>query len=491
MFKHGVGGSYTASQPAFPPSGVGTIPVYIGTAPINVLAAPEAAVNKPIMVNSFSEAQSKLGYSDNWKDYTLCEAMDAHFKNQIQPIGPIVLINVLDPADHKASEDTTATFTFPSDKVYYLDAEDVILSTLELTKDATPVENVSMVYVFKDGKNQIMIKDLNSTALTGTITASYKKITPETVDSADIVGSNLLGVRKGLECMDLIYQDLDLIPTALAAPGWSELPAVYSAMLTKAVDLNGHWDLDVFVDIDSSASGAGTIDEAIAWKATNNYISKLAKVCWPMGALNGTVYHLSTLSVVRKQQTDYSNDSIPYESPSNKQISVNGTVLKEESEGENVVVKFDEVEANKLNAVGITTAAYVGGRWVLWGDSNGNYAYTNEENILPEDMFDCAISMQHYLKNTFQKTFMATVDQPFNLRAIERILDRAQIWLNGLTSGGYLLGAEISFRSQDNSTADIAAGRFVFKTLYTSVPAGRYSEFNIEYTPDGLNTLLA
>lgn len=491
MFKHGVGGSYTASQPAFPPSGVGTIPVYIGTAPVNVLADPASAVNTPIMVNSFSEAQSKLGYSDNWKDFTLCEAMDAHFKNQIQPIGPIILINVLDPADHKAAESTTTTFTFPSDKIYYLDDEEVILSTLALTKDSTPVENVSMAYVFKDGKNKVMIKDLNSTALTGTITASYKKITPDTVDAADIIGSNLLGVRKGLECMDLIYQELDLIPTALAAPGWSEQTTVYTAMLVKAVDLNGHWDIDVFVDIDSASTGAGTIDEAIAWKAEKNYISKLAKPCWPMGSLNGKVYHMSTIAVVRKQQTDAANDSIPYESPSNKQIPINGTVLKEESSGEHIVVKFDEVEANKLNAVGITTAAYVGGRWVLWGDSNGNYTYANEENILPEDMFDCTISMQHYLKNTFQKKYIVTVDSPMNMRGIERILDSAQPWLNGLVSGGYLLGAEILFRSEENSVADIAAGRFVFKTLYTSVPAARYSEFNIEYNPSGLNTLLS
>lgn len=489
MFKHGVGGSNTASQPSFPPSGVGTIPVYIGTAPVNVLTAPEAAINTPIMVNSFPEAQNKLGYSDNWKDYTLCEAVYAHFKNPILPIGPIVLINVLDPAYHK-EEGNTATFTFSSDRIYYLDAEDVILTTLAFTKESTPVANIAVSYVYKDGKNQVLIRDLNSTAVTGTITATYKKVTPGDVNAADIIGSNVSGTRKGLECMDLIYQELDMIPTVLAAPGWSEDPEVYTAMLVKAVDLNGHWDLDVFADIDSSDGGAETIEEAIAWKATNNYISKLAKPCWPMGILNGRVYHLSTLGVVRKQQTDYANDSIPYETPSNKPIPIIGTVLKKEVDGEHVIVKFDEVEANQLNAAGITTAAYIGGRWVLWGDSNGNYSFANEENILPEDMFDCTISMQHYITNTFQKTFMSAVDGPFNMRAIERILDRAQPWLNGLVNGGYLLDAAIAFREQDNSTADMAAGRFVFKTLYTSVPAGRYAEFNIEYNPEGLNTLL-
>jgi len=491
MFKHGVGGTYTASQPSFPPSGVGTIPVYIGTAPVNVLASPAAAVNTPILVSSFANAQESVGYSEDWESFTLCEAIYAHFKNTIQPIGPIVLINVLDPADHIAEASTTKEFTFPSTGIYYLDDEEVDLPSLTLTVESVAVTNVTYSYVYKDGRNQVKITDLNTTKITTAVTATYKKVTPSTVDANDVIGSNISGVRKGLECVDLIYQTSGYIPTILVAPGWSHDSEVYAAMVAKSVDINSHWDTDVYVDIDSSSSGAGTKAEAITWKETNAYTSKLAKVFWPMSILGERVFHISTLCAVRKQQTDYENDNIPHETPSNKQIPIVGTVLEEkDSDSVNLVIQFDEAEANELNAEGITTAAYIGGRWVLWGDSNANYSYTGEENILPEDMFDCTISMQHYLKNTFQKTFMPDVDRPFNKRAIERILDRAQIWLNGLVSGGYLLGAEIAFRDAENSTADMAAGRFVFKTLYTSVPAGRYCEFDIEYTADGLDTLL-
>ena len=97
MYKHGAFAEIMATKDFIPSKDVGTLPVYFGTLPIHQKMNYEGLVNKPILISSFKEAQTKVGYSDHWEDFTLCEAIYAHFKNNIKPIGPIILINVLDP----------------------------------------------------------------------------------------------------------------------------------------------------------------------------------------------------------------------------------------------------------------------------------------------------------------------------------------------------------------------------------------------------------
>lgn len=72
--------------------------VIFGTAPVNLAEYPEKAVNTPIMANSFEEAKAALGYSEDWKNYTLCQSMDASY-NLFQ-VSPVIFVNVLDPERH-------------------------------------------------------------------------------------------------------------------------------------------------------------------------------------------------------------------------------------------------------------------------------------------------------------------------------------------------------------------------------------------------------
>ena len=50
------------------------------------------------MANSFEEAKAALGYSEDWKNYTLCQSMDASY-NLFQ-VSPVIFVNVLDPERH-------------------------------------------------------------------------------------------------------------------------------------------------------------------------------------------------------------------------------------------------------------------------------------------------------------------------------------------------------------------------------------------------------
>ncbi|MFR1060624.1 MAG: hypothetical protein ACLSEY_09260 [Enterocloster sp.] len=77
-----------------------------GTAPVNLAKNPAAAVNRPLKVNTFEEAQEALGYSDDWEHYTLCQGMYASF--QLFQIAPVIFINVLDPEKHNKELDAKA-----------------------------------------------------------------------------------------------------------------------------------------------------------------------------------------------------------------------------------------------------------------------------------------------------------------------------------------------------------------------------------------------
>ncbi|WP_026486686.1 phage tail sheath family protein [Caldanaerobius polysaccharolyticus] len=471
-YLHGAYGELVPTKDTLPPSGVGTLPVYIGTAPVQQLADYSNAINKPIHITSFDDAKAKIGYDDDWDSFTLCEAVYAHFKNKIQPIGPIIVINVMDPAVHKTA--STATITLTNGQGY-LD-EPAILSSISIT-GAVKGTDYSVEYT-TDGR--VLIKDLTG-SLISPVTVSFDRMDKTKVQNSDIIGGiDSDGKRTGIACVDLIYQTYGMVPTILAAPGWSHIPEIKEELVARSNKINGHWDAQVNVDIDSIS--AKTIDAAKSWKSNNMYTDTNLKVCWPKVKSGDKTYWLSTMATVRMQQTDYYNDNVPYESPSNKPIDINGTIL-----GDGTSIDFDELQANDLNSKGITTAVFRAGNWVLWGPHNGNYEYGKDIDV--RDKFDCSVRMVRYLTNSFQKRYMIDVDTPLNRSKVDTILNDAQVWLNGLVGDGKLLYAQITFNETSNPTTSMVEGDFVFDVQTTTTPPGKSLTFSVQYTLKGLDSL--
>lgn len=477
MYTHGSFGVLQATQDLISPASVATLPVYIGRAPVHQLSDYSGAVNKPILVQSYQDAVAKLGYNDsNWTDYDLCEAVYAHFKNAIQPIGPIVLINVLDPATMK-SAGTPASVTFTNGQGYIND-DKVILKSVGITGKTLGTDFTASYTA--DG-SKVLITDLKN-ALVSPVTVSYDEVTPSGVTKTQIIGGTdgTSGVKTGLAVVDLIYQTYNMIPTILDAPGWSSTPDVDAAMRTQAQKINGHWYAWVNSNLDVSAS-ADTIAEAKTWKTQNNYVGSGDAPCWPM-AYNGTrKFHLSTLTTVTMQWLDYQNDNVPYETPSNKPIDITGLC---KADGTPIV--FDQVQANDLNSKGIRTAIFWGGRWVLWGGQTGAYEYGKD--IDPRDKFDSNVRMMYYLLNTFQLRYGIEVDKPMNRSRIDSILNDFQEWLDGLV-GRSLLYAKMEFTSASNQTSDIIEGNFTFNVATTTTPPGKSINLVLQYTTKGINAL--
>lgn len=98
-YNHRISTAEVPTRLAVPVNGTAGLQVVIGTAPINRAEDPQAVVNTPVVAYSFPEAEKLLGYSENFKNYTLCQSMDACFR--MIAVAPVVFINVLDPQKHK------------------------------------------------------------------------------------------------------------------------------------------------------------------------------------------------------------------------------------------------------------------------------------------------------------------------------------------------------------------------------------------------------
>ena len=89
--------------------------------------------------------------------------------------------------------------------------------------------------------------------------------------------------------------------------------------------------------------------------------------------------------------------------------------------------------------------------------------------------------MFEFVGNTLIRTFWAKLDKPMNRRLIDAIIDTCNIWLNGLVSQEYLLGARVEFREEENSLVDLTAG-IIRLHVYLTPPSPMVEcDFTLEY----------
>lgn len=481
-YKHGMYGEYGDSigQNA---TQTDTIAVYVGVAPVHLVRgwADKGVVNNPVKINNMSDAQRLMGLSDAWESYTLCEAFTAHFDNGIQAAGPIVAINVLDPAMHKKADDTTGEITFVNG-VAKIESTTIILDTLVL---ANLIEGVDFSMSYNFTKGIVTITALSDNA-TGTITATYNEVDLSQITKETIIGEKTNeGVYAGLGIVDLVYTELGLIPNIIAAPGYSQEPDVYKAMLNAAKKINGHWD--AFVNADVPIDEVRTIDAAITWAnaITNSYTDEFSKVYYPMWKTNdGLVYHLSTIATWLMVLTDSTHDGIPMESPSNKQIPSGKQYFGETSTNKG----FDQQTANRLNEKGITTAVYWGGINVLWGSHTAAYNYDNPTGD-NRSIFDNSIRMMMYVSNSFQQEHALTIDGPMTRAMADTIKNREQEKADALVTVGAFIGTPVvEFVESDNSTDDLVQGNFTWRNSVTPTPPFKSGTMKVAYTDAGFST---
>ena len=479
-YKHGV---YTSEVPTSIIPAVNSmagLPVIIGTAPVH-LAADRAPVNKPVLCYSYAESVQQFGYSDDWENYTLCEAIYSQFA--LYNVAPVVIINVLDPATHK--EAVSSTEVQLSNKTATISAP-VLLETLKVKKASAGeplVEGTDYEVAFDDnGALTLTVLADGQVESASSVWVEYDKLSPEKVKKTDIIGGISLedGSQKGLEALNRVFPLFGLVPGMVLAPGWSQDPEVAAVMKAKASNINNHFKAIVLVDVPTDNVKKYT--DVSQWKNQNNYTGEDMAVCWPMVKMGGKVYHMSTHLMGVIGQTDAANDDIPYVSPSNKSAQINGTVLKD---GTEVIIGPDE--GAYLNGQGIITCMNFMGGWKIWGNRTGCYP----SNTDPKDAFLCIRRMFNWHAQTFIQTYWVKVDSSINKRLIQTVLDSENIRLNGLVADDVLLGGRVEFHENENPKTDTLDGIIKFHTYLTPPTPARVIENVIEYDPSYFETLFS
>lgn len=455
-----------------------TLPVYFGTAPINLADDPAATVNRVFLVSNFEDFKRKLGYSDDWESYTLCEAAYAHFVESEQ--GPVAFVNVLDITDTEVSSPGSAAFT---NGMHTINQKGILKSTVTVA-DGSKTYSLGKDYVltFNDAGELVISIVTGGSIPSGTtsLQVGYKKLSPSAVNISRIIGGSdsLTGTRTGMELIEDVFAETSYVPNLIVAPGFSDNPIVAAVMVAKSQSINGLFEAHAVTDLDASQKYV----DIVAWKEDNGYTSHLQTNTYPMATYKGRTYHMSTLVTTAMVATDQRNEGFPFQTPSNQSILADGLVY---ADGTPVRIPFDQ--ANVLGANGIVTAIRWTGDFRAWGNRTG--AYPEFEDA--QRTFIAVRRMMSHVKNQLVLRHWERVDNPLNLRLIESIADDSNVWLNGLVGSGYLLGGRVEFRESDNPTDQLGNGKMVYRAFITPPSVGQEIEFIVSYDASYLVALTA
>lgn len=463
--------------------------VYVGTAPVQTVDGGSENVNVPVLVNNIAEARKYFGYSEDWDKYTLCEAMHTHF--ELNAVGPLVLINVLDCTAHKASTAGTASPVPVNGRATITGAEDAVIDTLVVKSgSSTLVKGTDYTASYDYIKKTITLAEKKSGALgTEALTVTFDKVDASKVQDSDVIGEKSSGKSTGVYAIAKVYQETGMIPSFLLAPGFSDSKDVHQAMLTAATKVNGHWDAYILADLPLSAwsDASGDLSAVHEYKESNGYNNANETVYFPMAnGTDGKAYHLSALAAANLQSLLVEQDGIPYKTASNTECAIIKSLKFADAIGERA---FDDEAINdNLNAFGIASAAYAGGRWVIWGCHSADYSSEDGDRI---NVSETNRMMLYYISNDFQHRRMRDVDKPMTANGLKTIVSEEQTRLDALVKIGALIYGVVSLDASADSKSDIMNGDYTFAFNVTTTPLAKSLTALVNWTSDGFTTYFA
>ena len=483
-YKHGVYVNEVATSLIAPVEGTAGLQVVIGTAPVNLVADPEAAVNKPILAYTYKEAVQALGYSSDFEHYTLCEAINASFN--VVGTAPLVLINVLDPKEHTTQlAEKTINVT---EGVATITDVGVILKDLKVN-DGSEVETEYKIdedftaEFNDDGTLDLVILDTGKAGKATSLKVSGKLLNPSAIKPQDIVGSvdPLTGAETGIQVVRQVYPKLGMTPGIITAPRFSKSPEVSAALQTATKEVSGMFRSVCIVDLDSSETGAKVYTDVNTKKTAQALTDGNCYAVWLYGKVGDTVYSGSTLASALTAYTDAANDDTPNVSPSNKVINISASCREDGTE-----VLLDRDQANTVNSFGVATWLNFNG-YRLWGNNTVAYPGTTD----PKDRWFSVRRFLNWAGNTFILTYSQRVDSPMNKQLIEAIVDSENVRGNSFVSRGICARYQIVYLEEENPTTELLNGHITFHQYMTPFPPAEHIEDIIEFDPEALSTALA
>lgn len=310
-YQHGITVEHAPFSIPMAQQSESVVQVAFGTAPINLAENPSAVVNEPVLITNFNQARRVLGYSGDYEKFSLCQVMDASLKHI--GVGPVVFVNVLDPNEHKTSDNGSVEIR---DGEGVIDKEGILLDSVSLStgngEDRQEFTKGEDYFLSFNDVGHVVVGALNG-SMNGEVRASYDKLDPSKVTIDDIIGGYESDTDRytGIETVSLVFSKLSVVPGTLIAPNYSHKQEVGHVLEAKSKKINGAFNADVILDIEGN-----TEEEAKANKEENGYTSGVSAVVWPKVKIQGKTFFFSAVMAARMAKLDADNDDVPYKSPS-------------------------------------------------------------------------------------------------------------------------------------------------------------------------------
>ncbi|MBO5551816.1 MAG: hypothetical protein J5966_07650 [Lachnospiraceae bacterium] len=464
-YKHNIVTKRDTAMPTLTDSSTYGVQVVVGTAPVNLLDDPAAVVNTPILANNITEAKKTIGWSEDFAKYTLMQSAYASFVKF--GVAPVVFINVLDPAVHKAAVAAKA-YTLVNGAVT-IDETGILPASVTVTygdEDTEAVKGTDYITSFDaDGKLVIAATSDGALASVTSIKTGYNKIDPGAVTISDIIGgTDAQGNRKGIDVIDIVYSKLGVVPSMILAPGFSKNPAVAVALEAKAELIGSLVTSHAFVDIESTTTKVWTGIEAA--KSALGVNSRWSTAAWPMAKMGNYQIYASAIVAAAYQRICVDNGDVPARSSDNLEARIDGVCLED---GTELQMNIDQVN-DYINAKGVVSFLYLNG-WKVWGSNTTAYP----EDKAPNNRFTKCVLMGNYLENRFKVENLSHIGNNGSPKEMESIVTNYNMTLNALVPDR-LAGAEIQFLRDENPKSEMIEGRYKFHTIYADYTPTEYIE---------------
>ena len=300
-------------------AGVG-IPFFVGAWPCHTAGG---FTGKPQLITSFSDAEKLGGYSEEWRTsngspkWTLCMAVYACLK--AMAVSPVIVYNVFDPSSHKeavAAADIGVTDHIATLSLDALDTEALVVKASSESSALVKGTDYDVYYDSKGCYVELLPDSLSYSA--ATLNIAYDKAKPEAITASDI--------EAAVEKVEMCKSVVGIVPDLICAPGWSQTASVAAVMAAKAPNINGLYKAKAVVDLDTAT--ADDYADVLSVKNSNGYTSEDMIVCWPMVRIGDRMFDLSVIACAQMAKVDSGNANCPYESPSNKSLTITGACTK-------------------------------------------------------------------------------------------------------------------------------------------------------------------
>lgn len=454
------------STPVVAESGIHFV---VGTAPVQMAGGK---ANEVIMARSYEEAVSKLGYSDDWGKYGLCEEIYSAFR--LYGASPVFLVNVLDPEKHK--KDVEAKTLKPEGNQILLPLEAIADSV-----KVTGMERGTGFDTFYDGNNCV-VEFLGETTQAEGVEIQYSEVDPGKVTKEDVIGGYDVErhEKMGMELIDHVFPKYSYAPDLILCPNWSHEPEVAAVMAAKAENINGIFEAMAIIDVDTDKEKGVTDYSGVPeWKKKKNITRETQIVCFPKVALGDRVFNFSTQLAGSMSATDNEEDlggGTPCESASNKSLQADRMVTADGTE-----VVMDLRDASYLNENGIVTGLNFYSGFTSWGSYTACYPHDTN----PEDYFYNINRMFRWVAKSVILSHWSRIDRRMTRVLVDAILQGINDWLNGLSAEGKIVGGRVELKGDENPTSALVAGKAKYHIyLAVSSPLQKIEyvlEFDLSY----------